>query len=119
MFKTKADLKNILTQLPVYDDIHLLWMENEWVYFYELIREKSKHLILNIGGSDFYRAGNAERNCKKKLITCADRVMAQTPETASRFIAYYGSKVEEKIRILPYGVEVLDYIRQQIGRAHV
>lgn len=112
-FQTKSDLKTIFEQLPIYDDVHLLWMENDCAYIYEFIRKKSKHLILNIGGSDFYRAGNSDRDYKKNLIMCADRIMAQTPDTADKFISYYGAAIASKVQILPYGAEVLDFIKSK------
>lgn len=88
-------------------------MENDCAYIYEFIRKKSKYLILNIGGSDFYRARNIDRDCKKNLIMCADRIMAQTPDTANRFISYYEEAIASKVQILPYGVEVLDFIKSK------
>ena len=111
-FQTMGDLKTILEQIPVYDAMHLLFMEKEWAYFYRLIRLKTHRLNLNVGGSDFYRSGEVVRNYKKNLIACADRVMAQTEATVQEFVAYYGEEVKNKTHLLPYGVEVLDYINK-------
>lgn len=114
-FQTVADLKTILLQLPVYDAMQLQWMEYEWVYFHELIRERTQRLNLNIGGSDFYRAAEGERNCRKALIECADCIVAQTEETMRNFVTYYGEGVKSKTVVLPYGVEVLDRINDSQG----
>lgn len=109
-FRTMVDLRTILEQLPMYDAMQLLWIEKEWVYFHELIRSKTKRLNLNIGGSDFYRAGKTERDYKKKLIECADQVIGQTTDTVKNFELYYNDVVAGKLCCFPYGIEVLDFI---------
>lgn len=109
-FETMADLKTILIQLPIYDVIQLQWIEWEWAYYSSFIREKSKRLNLNIGGSDFYRATCGERNYKYRLIECADIIIAQTKETLQNFVAYYGENIEKQMVLLPYGIEVLELI---------
>lgn len=111
-FATMVDLKTILEQLPIYDAMQLLWIENEWVYFYRLIREKTKILNLNVGGSDFYRATSEEREYKRRLIECADRITAETEGTLREFGDYYGPDVQSKIGLLPFGIEVLNYIEK-------
>ena len=111
-FKTMADLKSILEQLPKYDVMHLLFMEKSWAYFYKLIRAKTRQLNLNVGGSDFYRSGKIIRDYKRNLIKCADCVFAQTEATVQEFIEYYGEEVKSKTYLLPYGIEVLDWINQ-------
>lgn len=108
--RTMVDLRTILEQLPTYDAMQLLWMEKEWVYFHKLIRGKTKRLNLNIGGSDFYRASNTERDYKKKLIECADRVIGQTENTVENFRSYYSDVAADKLFCFPYGIEVLDFI---------
>lgn len=110
-FQTMADLKTILEALPVYDAMQLLWIEREWSYFYELIRKKTKHLNLNVGGSDFYRSTKVERDYKRNLIKYADKVTAETVGTIQDFVSYYGSAVHGKISLLPFGIEVLDLIK--------
>ena len=40
-FGSLAELKTILEQLPVYDVMQFLWIEFEWSYFYQVIREKT------------------------------------------------------------------------------
>lgn len=112
-FRTKAELKNIVEQLPLYDAMQLLWIEKEWVYFYKWMREKAKRLNLNVGGSDFYRNGKVERDLRKKLIACADKVTAETEGTANEFATYYKKEAGSKTDILPFGVEVLDYINNR------
>ncbi len=111
-FETMSDLKTILVQLPVYDVMQLLWIEWEWAYYSEIIRAKSKKLNINMGGSDFYRVTDGERNYKYKLIGCADNIVAQTKETMQNFGAYYGENIATKIVLLPYGIEVLDLINR-------
>lgn len=90
--------------------MQLLWIEQEWAYFYQLIRKKTKHLNLNIGGSDFYRANTEERNFKKKLIQCADKVTAETTGIIQDVEMYYKDVVHNKIGLLPFGIEVLDFM---------
>lgn len=109
-FQSMADLKAILEQLPMYDAMQLLWIEERWVYFYKLIRNKTKRLNLNVGGSEFYRAGKEQRDFKRRLIACADRVTAETAGTVREFEAYYKEEVNGKIGLLPFGIEVLDFI---------
>lgn len=111
-FRTMVEFQAILEQLPVYDSMQLLWIEHEWAYFCDLIRAKAKHLNLNVGGSDFYRAGVEEREFKRKLIACADVVSAETVGTCQEFEGYYGEDVKGKISLLPFGIEVLEYINE-------
>ena len=110
-FKTICDLKTIIEQLPVYDAMQLLWIEQEWAYFYELIRNKTRQLNLNVGGSDFYRSEKNERDFKKNLIACADIITAETEGTIQEFKEYYSEQVGDKVGILPFGIEVLDFIK--------
>lgn len=109
-FQTMSDLKTILEQLPVYDAMQLLWIEKEWAYFHKLIRKKTVRLNLNVGGSDFYRTGKGEKEYKKNLIDCADTITAETETTVREFQEYYGSIVENKMGLLPFGIEVLERI---------
>lgn len=108
--RTIADLKTILDKLPVYDAMQLLWIETPWVYVHKLIRKKARRLNLNVGGSDFYRTEEKEKEYKRKLITCADYITAETKETVCEFEAYYSEETKGKMGLLPFGVGVLDYI---------
>lgn len=110
-FQTLEDLKTILEQLPIYDAMQLLWIEWEWSYFYRLLRMKTKKLNLNVGGSDFYRADTADRDFKRKLIEKADIITAETEGTVKDFKGYYGA-IAQKTGLLPFGVEVLDFIKR-------
>lgn len=112
-FQTMADLKTIFDQLPVYDAFHLLWIEHEWAYFYKLIRVRTKRLIINVGGSDFYRTSSAERGYKNNLIECADKINMQTPDTLKNFKEYYKNVDKSKLYVFPYGIQVLEYIKQK------
>lgn len=116
-YHTLRDLKTILDQLPVYDAMQLLWMEWEWAYFYRLIRTKAKKLNLNVGGSDFYRAGTEARDFKRKLIESADTITAETEGTIKDFKEYYGA-IAQKTGLLPFGVEVLGYIKENADVSH-
>ena len=109
-FQTIEDLKTILDRLPVYDAMQLLWIEKEWAYFYKLIRKKTKRLNLNVGGSDFYRAGIEGRDFNRDLIAYADNITAETEATVQEFGEYYGEKIEKKTYLLPFGIEVLEWI---------
>lgn len=109
-FQTIEDLKTILNQLPIYDAMQLLWIEPEWSYFCELIRKKTKRLNLNVGGSDFYRVGKEGRDFKRDLIAYADNITAETESTVQEFGEYYGEDAKNKTNLLPFGIEVLDWI---------
>lgn len=109
-FQTIEDLKTILNQLPIYDAMQLLWIEPEWSYFCELIRKKAKRLNLNVGGSDFYRVGKEGRDFKRDLIAYADNITAETESTVQEFGEYYGEDAKNKTNLLPFGIEVLDWI---------
>lgn len=115
-FQTLSDLKTILEALPVYDAMQLLWIEWEWSYFYDCIRRKTKRLNLNVGGSDFYRADKNQKDFKKNLIECADRITAETEGTIQEFRAYYKNVAEHKVSLLPFGIEVLDLINSNKNR---
>lgn len=109
-FRTKTDLKDILDQIPMYHAIQLLWIERDWAYFHKQIRKKAKLLNLNVGGSDFYRTGDIEKSLCKNLIACADRITAETKGTVCDFQKYYRDVVRDKMGLLPFGIEVLDFI---------
>lgn len=111
-FQTMSDLKSILEQLPIYDAMQFLWIENEWSYFYRLIREKTRRLNLNVGGSDFYRSSDCQRDYKRALIACADNITAETEGTIQDFETYYKNDIKHSIGLLPFGIEVLDWINQ-------
>lgn len=107
-FSDMKELKMILEKIPLYDVSQLLWIEQAWAYFYKLIRKKTKKLNLCVGGSDFYRISNLDRDYRYRLINCADNISAETKETASEFENYY--KLKKGLQIIPFGVEVLNYI---------
>ncbi|MCI9141170.1 MAG: glycosyltransferase family 4 protein [Lachnospiraceae bacterium] len=109
-FQTKEELKTILEKMPVYDAAQVLWIEWEWVYFHKLIREKAKRLNLNVGGSDFYREIEDVLNFKRQLIDSADLITAETEVTVQEFGDYYGIEIKKKMQLLPFGIEVLDWI---------
>lgn len=110
-FSMITDLKTILDKIPMYDAMQFLWIENIWTYFAELIRSKTKQLNLNVGGSEFYRTENEDRDYKRKLIAIADKVTAETEGTVQDFASYYDRDVQDKMGLLPFGIEVLDYIK--------
>ena len=112
IYKSNMDIKIILEQLPIYDVIQVLWIECEWSYFYKLIRKRAKRLNLNIGGSDFYRAGQTKRDFLRRLIASADCVIGQTKGMVKEFSEYYKQDAEGKMCLLPYGIEVLDWINK-------
>ncbi len=114
-FQTMADLKTILEELPIYDSIQLLWIEQEWSYFYKSIRKKCRRLNLNVGGSDFYRLSIAKREFKRALIACADTITAETIKTIEDFELFYRQDIKGKMGLLPFGIEVLEYINQNRG----
>ncbi len=111
-YQTLTDLKTVLEKIPVYDVMQLLWIEWPWAYLRRLIRKKSVKLNLNVGGSDFYRASETERDYKRNLIACADKITAETPETVREFLEYYGEDVKKDMGLLPFGLEVLEYINE-------
>lgn len=116
LFGSNYELKDILEQIPEYDAAQLLWIEPVWAFFDELIRSKVRKLNLNVGGSDFYRAGKAELDFKKKLIASADKVTAETKGTIQEFSKYYKKEAGSKMGFLPFGVEVLDFIKLNINK---
>jgi glycosyltransferase involved in cell wall biosynthesis len=108
-FESMQDINDILHKLPQYDVAQLLWIEEIWVYFTEEIRAKFKKLNICVGGSDFYRASKYDLLYKEKLIEYADNISAETPQTISDFALFYSLK-SEKIKLLPFGLEVINYI---------
>ena len=111
VYHSYAELYGILSELPQYDVFQMLWIENIWVYFRELIRKKCRRLNLCVGGSDLYRARDAERIYKRSLIDMADTVSAETDATICAFVKAYPSAAE-KIRWVNFGIETLEYMDQ-------
>ena len=109
VYHSYTELYGILRALPRYDVFQMLWIENIWVYFENLIREKCRRLNLCVGGSDLYRARDAERIYKKSLIDMADTISAETDATISAFVSAYPSAAE-KIRWVNFGIETLEYL---------
>lgn len=114
-FDTMNDLKTILVQLPMYDVMQLLWIEREWAYLWKIIRQHTRILNLNVGGSDFYRTSFEDRNYKRNIISCADCISAETETTISQFEAYYTDSIKSKLKLLPFGIEVLDEMKKEKG----
>lgn len=112
IYHSYAELYGILSELPKYDVFQILWIENIWVYFRELIREKCESLNIEVGGSDLYRARKAEQIYKSRLINMADIISAQTESTISAFVNTYPATAG-KIRWVNYGIEVLEYMNQE------
>lgn len=112
VYHSYSELYGILNELPEYDVFQMLWIENIWVYFRNIIREKCKRLNLGVGGSDLYRARKAEQIYKKQLIDMADIISAQTEATISAFVKRYPS-TGGKIRWVNYGIEALECMDQE------
>lgn len=112
VYHSYSELYGILNELPVYDVFQIQWIDNIWVYFRSMIREKCKRLNLGVGGSDLYRARRAERIYKRHLIDMADIISAQTDATISAFAEVYPSAAG-RIRWVNYGIEVLEYMRRE------
>lgn len=111
VYHSYTELYGILNKLPQYDVFQMLWIENIWVYFKDLIRKKCRRLNLCVGGSDLYRARDAERVYKRNLIDMADTISAETDATISAFVQAYPSAAE-KIRWVNFGIETLEYLDQ-------
>lgn len=111
VYHSYAELYGILNALPKYEVFQMLWIENIWVYFRKLIREKCERLNLCVGGSDLYRARDAELLYKKYLIDMSDTISAETDATISAFVKIYPS-TSEKIRWVNFGVEILEHMEQ-------
>lgn len=116
IFELYSDLKTILGKLPYYDAFHLLWMENEWVYFRRDIKRGANRWIQNIGGSDFYRAAKKLlMNYSSHIIRMADIINVQSVNVKSDFLNVF-PEAEDKTRITNYGLEVIDYISEEEKR---
>ncbi len=113
VYHSYGELYGILDELPVYTAFQMLWIENIWVYFKDIIRGKCEKLNLCVGGSDFYRARASEFEYKKILIDMADIISAETDQTISDFLSRYG-QCKEKIRWVNFGIEALDYIDKEL-----
>lgn len=111
VYHSYTELYGILKELPKYNVFQMLWIENVWVYFRRLIREKCEWLNLCVGGSDLYRARDAELVYKKALIAMADRISAETDATITAFVQAYPSAAA-KIRWVNFGIEGLEYLNQ-------
>ncbi len=109
VYHSYTELYGILNALPRYDVFQMLWIENIWVYFKTVIREKCVRLNLCVGGSDLYRARDAERIYKKSLIDMADTISAETDATILAFVEAYSSAAD-KIRWVNFGIETLEYL---------
>ncbi|MCI9336279.1 MAG: glycosyltransferase family 4 protein [Lachnospiraceae bacterium] len=114
VYHSYGELYGILDMLPVYNAFQMLWIENIWVFFRNIIRRKCKKLNLCVGGSDFYRARVVELGYKEQLIKMADVISAETDQTISDFISRYGQS-RDKIRWVNFGIEALDYIDENLG----
>lgn len=115
IYHSYAELYGILNELPKYDVFQMLWIENIWVYFRSIIREKCERLNLGVGGSDLYRARKAERIYKGHLIDMADLISAQTDATISAFVEAYPSAAG-KITWVNYGIEALECMGEECRR---
>lgn len=114
VYHSYAELKGILKKLPKYFVFQMLWIENTWVYFRELIRKKCDKLNLCVGGSDLYRANKSECIYKEKLIRIADNISAENDRTIEDFLRVY-PEVRSKICFANFGIEGLDYLRKYDG----
>ena len=111
LYRSCIELAHILHDLPKYKTIHLLWMENVWAYFANTIKNRCDRLIVNVGGSDFYRSTKHELEYKNKIVSCADYIAVESEDVREDFIDLYHQSAE-KIRLLHYGIENLDLIKK-------
>lgn len=109
VYHSYKELETILNNMPVFRVFQFLWIENIWVSFSNIIRKKCQKLNLCIGGSDFYRARDAEIEYKRRLISMADVVSGETDDIIKDFLFKY-PEVKDKIRLVNFGIDVFQEI---------
>ncbi len=109
VYHSNKELEQIISGIPRFDVFQMLWIENIWVAFSEMLIQKCRHLNLCIGGSDFYRASKEELEYKRILIDKAHMVSGETDDIISDFLQVY-PEVKDRIRQVNFGIDVLDLI---------
>lgn len=115
VYDTYSGLKTVLSELHDYNTVHALFMENDWAYFVDLIDKCAKKIVLNVGGSDFYRSNETMLKYLHKLIDVADVVNVQSINVKEDFVKAF-PETEKKVEITNYGLEIIDYIPQRSER---
>lgn len=109
VYHSNKELEQIIIDMPGFNVFQFLWIENIWVAFSEMLTKKCKRLNLCIGGSDFYRAREAELEYKRTLIEKADVISGETDDIIADFLQVY-PEVKDRIRQVNFGIDVLDEI---------
>lgn len=107
-----------ISKAKPFDVIHIHSM-NSYVYTYFIIygiRKYSKRIICTIYGSDILLKTDRELMKFKKIFDKIDSISMASNSLIDKFRGAYGSKYDDKICKLPFGLSNLNYIDESTQR---
>ena len=105
------ELPKAVSSFPQFDVIHTFWMEIQWGFMSKALRSKCKKIVVSVGGSDLYRSKAWEHIFQRQLISQAEWVSAENPETLEDFFGLYGERYRiKKNKVVRFGLTNLKEI---------
>lgn len=102
----------LLESLGKMDFIHIHYVSSRISAHAKLFSIMSSKIISTFWGSDLYRSSRREIKLQTKLVKYSERITLVTNQVKEDFQKNFGSKFNEKIRIVPFGLIPLTYINQ-------
>lgn len=91
-----------------YDICHILYKKFQYHFLINLIYQKGKKTIVTIFGSDYYKSHL--KYLDKRIYYKVDYITFANEQTKIDFNNYYKSKFNNKIKICPFGLSILNKI---------
>lgn len=111
-FKYLGELEDFINNMEPYDIIHIHYLQPDYSYIVNGLKNKCDVLVTTIWGSDFYRTSNEEKQVQKDLIDKCDIITFDNEITMDEFISYYGEYLKSKCTINRFGLTALEYINK-------
>ena len=103
-------IKSLQKTVGEFDVVHISYVSKEKVLAIKYLRKFAKKIVCTFWGSDLFRAGDKQLLKYKKNLESADVIMLTTSEMKRKFRSVFGGGFDNKIRIIRFGIENLDFI---------
>ncbi len=105
--------KRLLSKIGQYNSVIVLYHSPFINQFSNILKSKSKRIILYYAGSDFYRASNVIREKNRTLINACDIIAFTNNAMAKDFTEYY-QDYRNKYVVFLFGSRIVDMIKYAI-----
>ena len=111
-------VKKICKAIGKIDTVHISYIMKSKILAIKVLRKYCNRIICTFWGSDIFRVKEKDLLSYERYLRFVDIIMLTTTEMKERFISVYGDSFCEKMRMLRFGVEALEYIDPHKDASH-